>query len=218
MPDIVWNKKVWDVAYTWEKDGDEWSQQAEFCGVPYEKWKDQLVRTFMVPNMRPESTVLEIGPGHGRWSALIPHRIPKGTLHLVDLSPACIEFCKKRLAAHANVQYHVNDGRTLGMLSEKSVDFVWSFDTFVHIEEPELRSYARDLHRVMKPQSMGAIHHPGSPTAEQRQNGMRSLIDSRKMAAILSENSLHVIRQVIEWGNGCNMKLTGDAITVFARP
>lgn len=218
MPDISWNLKVWDKAYAWTQDGDEWCQQAEACGVPYEKWKDQLARTFLIPNLHPDSTVLEIGPGHGRWSALIPHRIPKGILHLVDLSPSCIEFCKKRLVEHQNVIYHVNDGKSLSMLEASSIDFVWTFDTFVHIEEPEVRTYARDLHRVMNPQSMGVIHHPGSSTPEQRQHGMRSLLDSRKFATILAENSLHVIRQTSEWGNGCNMKLTGDIITVFARP
>lgn len=44
MPDISWNLKVWDKAYAWIKDGDEWSEQAEACNVPYEKWKDQLTR------------------------------------------------------------------------------------------------------------------------------------------------------------------------------
>lgn len=155
MPDISWNLKVWDKAYAWIKDGDEWSEMAAYCGVPYEKWKDQLARTFLIPNLRPESTVLEIGPGHGRWSALIPQRIPNGTLHLVDLSPSCIEFCKKKLAQHGNVKYWANDGRSLKDIADRSVDFVWSFDVFVHVEELEVRAYARELHRVMKHQSMG---------------------------------------------------------------
>jgi ubiquinone/menaquinone biosynthesis C-methylase UbiE len=218
MPTLDWNFKVWNATYTWPKDGDEWDDFARYCGVEYEKWKDSLARTFLIPNLRPESTVLEIGPGHGRWSALIPQRIPKGTLHLVDLSPSCIEFCKKKLAQYGNVKYWVNDGRSLKDIVDQSVDFVWSFDTFVHIEEPEVRAYARDLYRVMRRQSMGVIHHPGTPTPEQRQNGMRSMIDSRKFAAILAENSFHVIRQTSEWGDGCNMALTGDALTVFARP
>lgn len=233
MPDIAWNKKVWDAAYLWPKDGDEWSEQAEFCGVPYEKWKDQLIRTFMLPHIRPESTVLEIGPGHGRWSAQILPRVPRGNLWLADLSRSCIEYCRKRFSddppapddtarvlgtKNKNVQYHVTGGRDLPFCGASKVDFVWSFDTFVHIEEPEVRAYAKELHRVMKPQSMGVIHHPGNPTAEQRQNGCRSQVDSRKFAAILAENSLHVIRQVSEWGDGCNLKLTGDALTIFARP
>lgn len=216
MPDVEWNLKVWDAAYGWPQDGDEWSEQAQFCGVPYDRWKEQLRRTFIVPYVYPPSTVLEIGPGHGRWSAMFPAKVSK--LHLVDLSPSCIEFCKKRLSAHGNVSYHVNDGRLIPMIADSSIDFVWSFDTFVHVEEPEFRSYMRELHRVMKPQSMGVIHHPGSPTPEQRQNGMRSLLDSRKVLSIMQESKLYVIRQASEWDGGCNMKLTGDAITVLARP
>jgi len=218
MPDLAWNSKVWDRLYAWSRDGDEWDDCARFCNVPYEKWKDQLARTFLIANLRPDSTVLEIGPGHGRWSVLIPPRVQKGGVHLVDLSPSCIDYCRKRLAQYTNVQYHVNDGKSLGMLPEKTVDFCWAFDTFVHIEEAELRAYARELQRVMKPQSMGVIHHPGSPTLEQRQNGMRSLLDSRKVARILAENGLHVVRQTSQWGDGCTMALTGDALTVFARP
>lgn len=216
MPTLDWNLKVWDQAYSWDKDGDEWSQQAEFCGVPYDRWKDELRRTFIVPYIRPESTMLEIGPGHGRWSCMLPSKVSR--LHVVDLSPACIEFCKKRLIEHKNVSYHVTDGRNVSMIDTASIDFVWSFDTFVHIEEPEVRSYAKDLKRAMKPQAMGVIHHPGSPTPAQRQNGMRSLLDARKFADILSDNGLHVIRQTSEWGVGCNMKMTGDILTVFARP
>lgn len=216
MPTLDWNMKVWDRAYGWPQDGDECTDQAAFCGVPYEKWKDQLVRTFIIPHLTPKTTMLEIGPGHGRWSVMLPAKVE--TLHLADLSPSCIEYCKKRLAEHRNVNYHLTDGRTLSMIPEASIDFVWSFDTFVHIEEPEVKSYAREFRRVMKPQSMGVIHHPGAPTPEQRQNGCRSMLDSRKMVEILAENGLFLIRQTSEWGTGCNMKLTGDALTVFARP
>lgn len=218
MPTLEWNKAVWDKSYDWRLHGEEWDDFARYCGVPYEKWKDSLARTFLIANLRQSSEVLEIGPGHGRWSALLPNRIPAGNLHLVDLSPNCIEYCRKRLESHRNVKYHVNDGRTLAAIEDKSIDFVWSFDSFVHIEEPEVRSYAKEFYRVMKPQSMGVIHHPGNPTEQQRQNGCRSQVDSRKFSSILADNGLHVIRQISEWGNGCNLALTGDAITVFARP
>lgn len=218
MPTLDWNLKVWDKSYPWPRDGDEWDDFARFCGVPYDQWKDQLARTFLVPHLKPSSQVLEIGPGHGRWSMLFPKRIPTGMLHLVDLSPTCIDFCKKRLAGDANVRYYVNDGRSLQAIPDQSVDFIWSFDSFVHIDEPEVRAYAREFYRVMKRQSIGVIHHSGSPTPQQRQNGCRSLVDGRKFSTILAENSLHVIRQTGEWGNGCNLALTGDALTVFARP
>lgn len=216
MPTLKWNLDVWDKSYQWPKDGDEWDDFARHNGIPYEIWKDQLRRAFIVPFVNPRTIALEIGPGHGRWSTLLQPKV--SMLHLVDLSPSCIEFCRKRMAAHPNVCYHVNDGKSLSTVQAASIDFCWSFDTFVHIEEPEVRAYARELRRVMKPQSMGVIHHPGNPTEEQRRNGMRSLLDSRKFGAILAENSLHVIRQTSEWANGHSTALTGDALTVFARP
>ncbi len=217
MPTVDWNRKVWGGGYAWSKDGDEWDDSARYCGIPYDSWKDQLRRTFIVPHVRPQSEALEIGPGHGRWSVLIAPKVRH--LQLVDLNPSCIDFCRTRLINdHQNVNYHVNDGRTLGMLPDGWMDFVWSFDTFVHIDEPEVRSYAKELHRVMKAQAIGVIHHPGSATPEQRRNGCRSDLDGKKFSAILSENGLHVIRQTGEWGVGCNMALTGDLLTVFARP
>lgn len=216
MPTVEWNLKVWNEGYAWPKDGDEWDDCARSSNIPYETWKDQLRRTFIVPFVRPQTTALEIGPGHGRWSELLHPKVAE--LHLVDLSPLCIEFCRKRLALHPNVRYHVNDGKSLSMIQASSIDFVWSFDTFVHIEEPEVRAYARELERVMKPQSIGVIHHPGSPSPEQRKNGCRSALDIRKFSTILAQNSLHVIRQTSEWGSGCNLSLTGDVMTVFARP
>jgi ubiquinone/menaquinone biosynthesis C-methylase UbiE len=221
MPDIEWNLKVWDKSYTWPKDGDEWSEAAEACGVPYEQWKSQLVRTFMVPHLRPQHTALEIGPGHGRWSVELQKRVSSGALHLADLSPSCLSFCARRMAGSPNqMNYHVTDGWSLPGIGTASVDFVWSFDAFVHIEEPEIRGYAKELHRVMKPQSIGVIHHSGNPTAQQRAGGMRSSVTGRMFSEILTKNSLHVIRQTDQWGdnNACNVKLSGDMITVFARP
>lgn len=227
MPDLAWNKRLWDQDYAWPKDGDEWDDCAKFCGVPYDQWKDSLARTFLIPHLKPKSVVLEIGPGHGRWSVMIPERIPGGIFWLIDMSASCINFCKKRMYSRdgaANDQcffnYVVNDGRKLEALADGSVDFVWSFDTFVHIEEPEIRSYARELARVMKHQSMGVIHHSGTPTPEQRRCGMRSEVGLRRFGAILAEAGLHVVRQASEWGpnNSCNMMMTADCITVFARP
>jgi cyclopropane fatty-acyl-phospholipid synthase-like methyltransferase len=225
MPSLGWNLKLWDQDYPWSADGDEWTQQAEFCGVPYEKWKDSLARTFLIPHLAEKKVVVEIGPGHGRWSKMIAGRVCGGALYLVDISPSCLEFCQKQIIQY-HVAYVLNDGKSLSgtcgnkhhRIDDNYVDFIWSFDTFVHIEEPETRSYIKEFSRVLKRQAMGVIHHSGSPTPEQRANGARSLVTGGLWKNILAENGLVVIRQTDEWGEGCNLKLTGDAITVFVKP
>lgn len=218
MPSLEWNLKVWDRAYDWPAHGDEWTQMADFAGVPYASWKATLAKTFLIPYLMPGKNVIEIGPGHGRWSEMIPGRIAPGICHLVDISPSCLDYCRTRLAAHANVQYHHSDGRGFPAISAGTVDFVWSFDTFVHIEEPELKAYCAEFRRVMKPQALGVLHHPGNPTPDQRRNGMRSEITSTKISMALAAAKLHTVRQLSEWAPGHNFALTGDALTVFARP
>jgi ubiquinone/menaquinone biosynthesis C-methylase UbiE len=218
MPDVKWNLAVWDRDYKWPQDGDEWTQQAEYCGVSYEQWKESLARTFLIPYLKESTVVLEIGPGHGRWSSMMPQRVSKGTVHLVDLSKACLDFCKKRFEEHHNVQYWPTNGKTLPPDLNTKVDFVFSFDTFVHIEEPEVRSYVKELYRVLKPNGMGVIHHSGSPSPEQRACGARSQVGTRLFGDILRDAGFYVIRQTSEWGAGCNVKLASDIITVFVKP
>ena len=219
MPDIAWNKAVWGRDYAWPKDGDEWSQFAEFCGVDYGKWKESLARTFLIPYVKENSVVVEIGPGHGRWTEYTHSRVSSsGQIHLVDLSQNCIEFCRERFGS-GPVFFHTNDGRTLPpVIAPGSVDLIWSFDTFVHIEESEVRSYAREFFRALKTHGTGVIHHAGAPTPEQRAGGARSLVSSRLFWQILTDAGFFVIRQASEWGDGCNLKLTGDTISVFTKP
>lgn len=214
---VEWNKQVWD-SYTWQKDGDEWDSFAQHARVPYEKWKDSLTRSFLIPYLGNGKIVVEIGPGHGRWSEMIAPRIKGGKLHLVDVTPKVIEYLKTKLKAEGSqLDLFVNDGKTIPQVEAGSVDFIWSFDTFVHIEELECRSYAREFARVLKRTGMGVIHHPGNPTPEQRRNGCRSQMTTQKWKDILRQNNLHVVRQMDSWDGG-NVKLNNDMITMFVRP
>src|SRR5262245_51491417 len=104
--------------------------------------------------------VLEIGPGHGRWTKLYVGSVGKVTL--VDLSPSCIEHCKKLFSSLNHIDYFVNDGSTLRPLGDQTIDFIWSYDVFVHIERPEFKRYLLEGARVLKPGGVAVIHHPNS--------------------------------------------------------
>lgn len=217
MPDLDWHRKVWGKTYPWPKDGDEWDEMAKFSGVSYESWKDSLIRLFVINHLRPFFNVVEIGAGHGRWSERIAPQVPNGTLCLVDLNQACIDYCRKRLEKYQNIKYVVNDGSTLKALDAGKTDFVWSFDTFPHIEIQEVRPYAREIYRIMARQSMGAIHHCGNPTAEQKASGARASVTGVEFKKLLMDAGFYIIHQVDSW-NGGNVKLQNDLITVFVKP
>jgi ubiquinone/menaquinone biosynthesis C-methylase UbiE len=101
--------------------------------------------------------MLEIGPGHGRWTErLRPHC---ESLTLVDLSPRCIEYCKTRFAADPRLSYFVNDGMSLSMIPDKSIDFVFSFDSLVHADPDVCRAYIQQISRKLTPEGCCFLHH-----------------------------------------------------------
>jgi ubiquinone/menaquinone biosynthesis C-methylase UbiE len=153
------NKRKWDEEYHWNHHGDEWDGQARYCNQPYEVWKRSLIENLLLPNVSDTTTALEIAPGHGRWSKVLADSLAK--LILVDISPSCIDHCKEMLADKSHVDFHVNDGKTLAAIPDQSIDFVWSFDSFVHIDKPTTASYISEISRVLKTGGKAIIHHPG---------------------------------------------------------
>lgn len=153
------NFRVWNDDYEWPQDGDEWDGQARACGQPYAQWKQSVCDRLLLPNLTQQTVALEIGPGHGRWSQVMAPAC--GALILVDLSPNCMAYCQKRLVAYSHIRYVVNDGKTLTGIADESIDFIWSFDCFVHLEADVLTAYLREIKRVLRRRGKAMIHHAG---------------------------------------------------------
>ena len=64
---------------------------------------------------------------------------------MVDLSEKCIEACRKGFASSSHISSHANDGKSLGMIAEKSIDFVFSFDSLAHAEADVIEAYLVQL-------------------------------------------------------------------------
>jgi SAM-dependent methyltransferase len=80
-------------------------------------------------------------------------------LTVVDLSPVCIENCRKRFADCSQIAYAVNDGKSLAMIPDRSLDFAFSFDSLVHAEADVLEAYVGELAKKLKPNGVALVHH-----------------------------------------------------------
>lgn len=151
MPDIEWNRQVWDDrAFT--NNGDEWSSA---WGNPAVQWYWSLLPR--ISPYVPAATILEIAPGFGRWTHWLKDLCQK--LIVVDLSPSCIEGCRKRFAHCTHIDYHVNDGLSLAMVPDTAIDFAFSFDSLVHVEIEVMTSYLSELSRKLAPNGVAFLHH-----------------------------------------------------------
>src|SRR5204863_7417379 len=65
----------------------------------------------------------------------------------------------RRFADDSRLTYHVNDGRSLSMIPDRSIDFVFSFDSLVHVSRETVEAYVRQLSNKLKDDGAGFIHH-----------------------------------------------------------
>jgi hypothetical protein len=218
MPTIEQNNEIWDEKYEWPEQGDEWSRA---WGGVSSQWFGTLL-----PRLRsfvPASTILEIAPGFGRWTQFLRPLCSK--LVLVDVSPKCIAACQRRFAGNEGIQYHVNDGQSLAMVADESVDFAFSFDSLVHVEAPVLVGYLEQLARKLAPHGVGFLHHSNigafvNPGTGELADGMvnrhwrAQSVSAELVRQACNRNALVCLSQeIVNWGGH---DLT-DTISVVTR-
>ena len=151
MPTLQDNRRRW-ASYGWSQGGEEWSAE---WGNSTNLWHGSLlprIRRFL-----PAESILEIAPGYGR----ITHYLRRwcNRLTVVDVTDKCIDACKARFADDDHISYHVNDGLSLAMIPDRSVDFAFSFDSLVHAEADVVRSYVTQLADKLTDDGVAFIHH-----------------------------------------------------------
>src|ERR671937_2540807 len=149
MADVEKNLRVWR-SWDWSRAGDEWS---DWCGGTEAMWHGTLMPR--IHRFLPAGTILEIAPGYGRWTQFLKEHCER--LVLVDLAENCIAHCRERFAGEDHIAYHVNDGRSLAMVEDESVDLAFSFDSLVHADLDVLASYLDQLARKLKRDGVGFI-------------------------------------------------------------
>lgn len=200
------NYKFWNDRYDWSAHGDEWSEMAAHCGQTYEYWKQSLIEQLIEPHVKPDASVLEIGCGHGRWTRILASR--SDSVWAADLGENNLAWCRENVSDR--VRYLLTGG-DLSPICSHSIDFIWSFDVFVHIEPADTRTYLKEFKRVMKPGGLAIIHHPDEPN----ERGWRSQLNGKVMRRLAAEEGLVVAAQIDSWGKRyeCNVRLAGDLIS-----
>ena len=152
MPSIEENLDRWNEDYDWRLAGEPWSKPwggatAQWYGCIYPR----------IQHFLPAASILEIAPGFGRWTEFLLEHC--NTLIGVDVTPKCIEACRERFADRHGARFEVNDGVTLPMVADASIDFAFSFDSLVHVEIEVLSGYLDELARVLTSEGVAFLHH-----------------------------------------------------------
>ena len=183
--------------YDWREAGEEWSAP---WGSSAAQWGGAIL-----PRIRdclPVCTILEIAPGFGRWTHYLKDYCEK--LWVVDRSSECIEACRERFAADSHVRCYLNDGRSLSMIPDGSVDFVFSFDSFVHPDREIVEAYLRELGTkpLIKLKILDWAHHRNPE------------MSAELFRALCAQHGLYCITQeLVNWRG----RRLIDCLSLFAR-
>jgi ubiquinone/menaquinone biosynthesis C-methylase UbiE len=170
-----------------------------------------------VPSVR----ILEIACGYGRWTQYLKDLCTD--LIVIDLSEECIEACKQRFSNCSNIEYYANDGKSLDMIPDSSIDFIFSFDSLVHADESVLEAYISQFQRILSSDGVAFIHHSNLREYQKKYSAIRRVpklegllvklgvldlhlhwrdftVDSKKVEALAEKHCLKVISQeIVPW-------------------
>ncbi len=107
------------------------------------------------PYLAAHTRVLELGVWNGRFSRLIAPEV--AWLICVDDERNNLVTVRRDLPGLSNVSYVLSDGMGLDAMSTGSVDFAFSADAFVRMDQETIFVHLRELRRVLRPGGRAVI-------------------------------------------------------------
>lgn len=162
----------------WRRLGRAWGafrREWATAGVYGMRWGDPEVVPplawvrdhFLLPHVHPEHTAVEIGPGGGRWTVYL---LPFRRLYLVDYLPEVLGEVRRRFCRHPHVQFILNQGMDFPGIPKGSVDYIFSFGTFVHLELPTIQAYLAHMAGVLAPGGQAVLQYADQTKVMARRN------------------------------------------------
>jgi ubiquinone/menaquinone biosynthesis C-methylase UbiE len=198
-------QRYWD-GNVWEQDGEEWSDQFGGTEKLWEEYIGSDIEKYL------SGDVVEIGVGHGRMTKkLLEHDIQ---LKGIDMNRSCIDFCSDRFN---NVLFYLNDGVSLSMIEDNSTNFVFSWDSFVHMHKNVVEKYLLEISRILVLGGYACIHHAnfmgGSDLSFENWHG-RANLSSIEFYELCKKYELQIVQQKLITFTTSNSSVT-DTISII---
>lgn len=148
----TWRGRFPDAEYL----GDEWQGTEAGAAENIVEYVELIERTFIAPYVKSDDHVLEIGVGGGRTALLLRNRAAHVTC--ADISAGMLRAARERLGDE-RMSYVKLDGRTLEGIPDASIDFLFCFDTLVHMEPRDIFNYLVRIPTLMRGRRLVLLHH-----------------------------------------------------------
>jgi SAM-dependent methyltransferase len=149
----------------WDGAFRDWIAKAKKLGVdPNDlgdrEWNDDPLReallNFYLPYIRPDSTVLELGPGTGRLTRHLIGRCRE--MILVDYSRLVLDWLQGYLRGKGRFHTCRVQSPFMPDVASDSVDVIVANGVFEHMDPDDMAWYLEDFRRVLKPAGVAVFN------------------------------------------------------------
>jgi SAM-dependent methyltransferase len=170
-------------------------REVAYGGLYGQEWGDPDVWDPLRYN--PEATVVEIGPGGGRWTRYL---LPCKLIYAVDHYDEVIAEFARSYGKQPNVRIIKNNGTDFPGIPPQSVDLVFTFGCFVHIKQELIGDYLANIKTILKPGGNAVVHYSDKTKVMARDN------------TGFSDNNPEAMRRLV---TGHGFKILGEDTTTM---
>lgn len=161
-------------------------------GDPNEKWFLKLVRNqFIQPYVNLEHTALEIGPGGGRWTRYL---LSFSRLFVLDKHQELLDELAKKFQNPHMVPV-LGNGTDIPGIPDSSIDYVFSFGVFVHLDAWIIREYLDSLHRAVSDTANIVIQYSDKTKEEAAREPSFADNDPARMRSMIGKAGFTILEE-----------------------
>jgi SAM-dependent methyltransferase len=154
----------------------------------------KIRRRYLEPYVTPDTVALEIGPGGGRWTRYL---LGARELVLVELNSEFFPYLRNRFRRADHLRFYQTSGYEMAGVDDGSIDFVFSFATFVHIDPDGIDAYLGEIRRVLHPGGIATLHYADRSKkffARRRGYGGFSNMTGPKMEELAARHAFDIVK------------------------
>lgn len=146
---------------------------------------------YLLPYLGAETVAVEIGPGGGRWT-----RYMRGvkTLYAVDYHQELLDELR-RSARWPGISFIKNNGDDFPGVPAKSVDLVFSFGVFVHLDVGIIDRYLKNILPLLKDEANVIIQYSDKTKPMARLNDGFAQNDPTTMRRLVTDSGYRIYEE-----------------------
>lgn len=137
---------------------------------------------YVLPYVNDRAVIVEIGPGGGRWTKYLADC---WRLYAVDFHQELLDELLKNFRAR-NIVPVKNNGTDFPGIPDASVDFIFSFGCFVHLDLPLIKAYLANMRPILKPGANVVLQYSDKTKVMAQEVAGFSDNDPERMRALVS--------------------------------